>query len=170
MMQMRLLSQRHPRQRGVAAVEFAMLLVPMLILGFGIVEYGRAVYQYNTIVKSVRSAVRVLSQQSPDDSGYAARISQAKCLAVFGNESCSGKALASGLTVSNIKVCDRVGSSECGDLTQNDFKNVATGQGTINLVMVRVSGYQFAFLGLPFVSTVSSLNFGPVQAVMRQRG
>jgi Flp pilus assembly protein TadG len=158
------------RQRGVAAVEFALLLIPMLILGFGIVEYGRAVYQYNTVVKSVRSAVRVLSQHNPDDAGYAARITQAKCLAVYGNDSCSGKALAAGMTVSHIKVCDRNVSTACEDLTQADFKNVATGQGTINLVLVRVSGYQFSFIGLPFVSAGSSITFGSVEATMRQTG
>lgn len=50
-------------QRGVAAVEFGILLIPLVLLAFGITEYGRAMYQYNALGKSVRSAARYLSQE-----------------------------------------------------------------------------------------------------------
>jgi len=42
---------RHRAQRGVAAIEFALVLLPMLLLAFGVVEYGRAIYQYNTLAR-----------------------------------------------------------------------------------------------------------------------
>ena len=160
------------RQRGAAIVEFALLLVPMLILGFGVAEYGRAIYHYNTIVKSVRSAVRVLSQHNPSDTGYSARVTQAKCLAVYGNDTCSGSPLAPGLAVSNVNVCDRVAWGECSGAVQGDYSNVSTGLGTINLVEVRISGYQFTFIGLPLVNVPigNSVTFGAVEAVMRQTG
>lgn len=154
--------------RGVAAVEFALVLTPMVLLAFGAAEYGRAIYQYNTLVKSVRSAVRILSAVSPDDPGYSTRVSQAKCLAVFGNEGCNGNPLAPSLSVADVKVCDRNGWSECAGTTQASFKDVATGEGPIQLVMVRISGYDYSFIGLPLVTTTSTITFSDIQTVMRQ--
>lgn len=168
-----LMSHQQPhRQRGAAIVEFAILLVPMLMLGFGMAEYGRAIYHYNTTVKSVRSAVRVLAQHNPSDASYGTWVTQAKCLAVYGNYTCTGSPLAPGLAVSNVKVCDRVSWSECSDAAQSQYNNVPTGLGTINLVEVRISGYQFAFIGLPLINIPigNSVTFGPVEAVMRQTG
>lgn len=161
-----------PRQRGAAIVEFALLLVPMLIVAFGVAEYGRAVYHYNTIAKSVRSAVRILAQHNPSDAGYDSRITQAKCLAVYGNTECTGSSLAPGLAVSNVNVCDRVSWSGCNGAVQSDYENVSTGLGTINLVEVRISGYQFSFIGLPLISIPigNAMSFGAIQAVMRQTG
>lgn len=168
----RLMQHRPSRQHGAAIVEFALLLVPMLILCFGVAEYGRAIYHYNTVVKSVRSAVRVLSQHNPSDASYDARVTQAKCLAVYGNNECTGSPLAPGLDVSNVKVCDRVAWGACSGAVQSDYNNVSTGLGTINLVEVRISGYQFSFIGLPLVSIPvgSSMTFGDIEAVMRQTG
>ena len=166
--------QRRPptTQHGAAIVEFALLLVPMLILSFGVAEYGRAIYHYNTIAKSVRSAVRVLSQHNRSDASYDARITQAKCLAVYGNAECTGTSLAPGLAISNVKVCDRVAWGACNGAVQSDYNNVSTGMGTINLVEVRISDYQFSFIGLPLVSIPigNSMTFGAIQAVMRQTG
>ena len=129
----RLMQHRPSRQHGAAIVEFALLLVPMLILCFGVAEYGRAIYHYNTVVKSVRSAVRVLSQHNPSDASYDARVTQAKCLAVYGNNECTGSPLAPGLDVSNVKVCDRVAWGACSGAVQSDYNNVSTGLGTIIL-------------------------------------
>lgn len=154
--------------RGVAAVEFALVLTPLLLIAFGAAEYGRAIYQYNTLVKSVRSAVRILSAVSPDDPGYANRVAQAKCLAVYGNESCQGNALAPSLSVADVKVCDRNNWSDCTGSTQATYKDVATGQGPIQLVEVRISGYDYAFLGLPMVTPSSTVTFSDIDAVMRQ--
>lgn len=166
----RLLPRRLQRRamKGVAAVEFALVLVPLLLIAFGSVEYGRAVYQYNTLVKAVRGAVRILSAVSPDDPGYATRVTQAKCLAVYGNEGCTGSPLAPSLGVADIKVCDRNSWGECTGTTQADFKDVPTGEGPIQLVMVRISGYEFAFLGLPLVIPSATVTFSDIQAVMRQ--
>lgn len=168
-----LMQRKHPpRQRGAAIVEFALLLVPLLVVGFGVAEYGRAIYHYNTTVKSVRSAVRVLAQHNPGDASYGTQVTQAKCLAVFGNDTCTGSPLAPGLTVSNVKVCDRVSWSECSGAAKSNYNNVPTGMGTINLVEVRISDYQFSFIGLPLINIPigNSVTFGPVAAVMRQTG
>jgi hypothetical protein len=66
--------------RGVAAVEFAILLIPLLLMLCGVAEFGRAIYQYDALTKATRGATRYLSQFSPDDAGYPA--AQAKCMAV----------------------------------------------------------------------------------------
>ena len=157
-----------PRQRGVAAVEFAIVLVPLLVIAFGAAEYGRAIYQYNTLVKSVRSAVRLLSVTSPQSSEYEDAIEEAQCMAVYGNASCKGSPLAPGLTTTHVKVCDKVTWSDCGATQATYGSVVLTGGGTMDLVAVRISGYTFQFIGLPFVTTSASLNFGPIEAVMRQ--
>ena len=54
-------------QRGVAAVEFALLLTPLVLMVFGTTELGRAIYTYNTLDKTVRDAARHLSQHGPGD-------------------------------------------------------------------------------------------------------
>ena len=157
-------------QRGTAAVEFAILLVPMLLLSFGVVEYGRAIYHYNTLVKSARSAVRMMSAYSPDNSDYGKHAEAARCIAVHGTANCSGPPLAPNLTVSQVKICDRKSWSDCNGASQSTYRNVPTGAGAINLVEVRISGYALPFIGLPLVITSPTVTLGPIEAVMRQAG
>ena len=68
-------------QQGVAALEFAFLLVPLLASAFGITEFGRALYYYDTLAKAVRDATRLMSTQTPTDAGYAALRTRATCTA-----------------------------------------------------------------------------------------
>ena len=93
------------RQRGVASVEFALLLVPLLVIAFGALEYGRLVYHYDTLVKSVRSAARMIAQHNPDDQAvYATSVAEARCLAAYGVSSCTENQtpLVPDLSLSNI--------------------------------------------------------------------
>lgn len=161
---------RRRAQQGVAAVEFALMLIPMLLLAFGVVEYGRALYQYNTLVKTVRDGVRLLSQANPADESYPGKMAAAECLVVYGKTACTGDdiPLVPGLTTGHVRICDRIHYADCPAAVQSDYLNVATGMGLINLVEVRVSGYTFNFLGLPFVLDVDSVIFGDIRAVMRQ--
>lgn len=145
----------NPKQRGAAAVEFALLLMPMLLLLFGVTEFGRAMYQYDAIAKSVRGAVRHLSQHSAGD---ATSINAAKCIAVFGNAECASPALLPGLTTSMIAVCD---ASNCA----GSHANQSTGSGVVNLVTVTISGYQFSSL-VP--ALMPSITFGDISSTMRQ--
>ena len=161
------------RQRGVASIEFALLLVPLLIIAFGALEYGRLIYHYDTLVKSVRSAARMIAQHNPDDqTAYATALGEARCLAAYGVSACTKNQtpLVPGLRLSNIKICDRTSVTECDGMSLSEVKNVATGAdtGTVNLVVVRISDYEFSFLGLPFTGAGSSLAFQPVQSAMRQ--
>lgn len=133
-------------QRGVAIIEFA-LIVPLLILLSAIaIEYGRAVYQYNTLTKSVRDAARYLSMQSPGSGG-----AQAKNLIVYGSLSNTGTPLAVGLDVSQVP----------------DPQWTLHGAGpVINTVTIRIAGcstsaapcYSFT----PMFASVFGVNFGTV--------
>jgi len=157
-------------ERGSAAVEFAIFLLPLLLLAFGVVEYGRAIYNYNTLVKSVRASARLLSSQSPYNDGYTALQEEARCLAVHGNVDCLGPALVPNLSISQIKICDRKTWSDCKGTNQDSYRSVATGEGAIHLVAVRIQGYAFPFIGLPLVTNGPTISFGPIEAVMRQAG
>lgn len=48
-------------QRGIAAVEFALTVFLLLLIGAGLAEFGRAFWYYESIVKGTRDAARHLS-------------------------------------------------------------------------------------------------------------
>jgi Flp pilus assembly protein TadG len=86
------------RQTGVALIEFALVLPFLLLLAFITTEYGRALYQYNTLAKSVRDAVRFLSIQSPET-----MTTQAQNLVVYGSVTNTGTPLVFGLSLAQVK-------------------------------------------------------------------
>jgi Flp pilus assembly protein TadG len=124
---------------GSAAVEFAILAIPLMVLFTGITEYGRALYYYNAVVKAARDGVRLLSTQTPADPGYAALVTSATCTVVHGNAACDGDPLLPGLTTAMVSVCD---PQSC----PGTHAAVATGTGVANLVTLTVGaqgGYAF---------------------------
>lgn len=154
-------------QQGVAAVELAFIMVPLLILCFGITEVGRALYYYNGLVKATRGAVRYLAVQSlasPPQGETADSIRlKARSLAVCGAQACSPTAqpLVPGLVLAQVSVCDPVGCPAT-------HANVQTGQGSVGLVSVSIGGanaaaYSFSSL-VPWV--IPDFTFSPVSATM----
>ena len=141
---------RAQRERGVALVEFALLLPFMLILTFSVTEIGRAYYQYNTIAKSVREAARYLSVRAANTD-----VDKARNIVVYGNSSGSGNPLALGLSLSNVPV-------------QNISWSSIGSYPTMNAVTVKVSGYQFvSVVSSVFGLSLGTINFGDIQATMR---
>lgn len=142
---------------GVAAVEFAFLVIPLVILAFGISEVGRAIYSYNTLVKSVRDAARYLTSKEP---GLASHHTVAKCMVVHGSADCSTStpALAPGLTTSMVEVCDSV--LTCDGVTNT----LLTGTGTIRTVTVRISDYPYNSV-VEFV--MPDITFNNISTTMR---
>ncbi len=67
-------------QRGVAAVEFALVAALLFILLFGILEFGRMFYVFNTVQEVTRRAAREAVVRWVDNSST----SPAKTLALFG--------------------------------------------------------------------------------------
>ncbi|WP_321861385.1 TadE/TadG family type IV pilus assembly protein [Burkholderia cenocepacia] len=171
-------SIRRSRTRGAVAVEFALVLMPMIMLATGVAEFGRAIYQYETLTKATRDAARYLSVWLPSDSAYP--VSQAQCLVVYGSTTCgsSGTELVPGLTTSMVTICDAQHTTGCGDASDpSQFSNLptydsnnnaasGTATGAINVVEVKISGYQYqpipAYPGLP------TITFGNIVTVMRQ--
>lgn len=141
---------RKSGQTGALAVELGLLMLPLVMLLFGITEFGRALYQYNTIAKGVRDGVRHLSQYAPGDP---TRIDQAKCLAVFGTLDCDGTALVAGLTKRMVTVRDR--STDAGA-----YQLQETGRGALNLVEVSVDGFVFDSLAPLFVPHIAFASIG----------
>lgn len=152
--------QSYSKQRGVAAVEMAILLMPLIFIVFGITEFGRAFYQYNTVVKATRDAARYLSVQQPGTKNNVA-----ECLLIYGKAqiTClkSDKTLvplAPYLADATITICDW---QSCPD-------HLAQGAApVVNLVSVTVSNYRFVSL-VPFVTAdMSIITFDPIRTVMK---
>lgn len=173
------------QQRGVAAVEMALILLPLLVVCFGITELGRALYLYNGLVKSSRGAARYLAQYnlaSPPQGETANSLrDKALSLAYCGALNCSTGAepLVPGLTLgagTQISICDPL-------ICPTTHKDVATGEGALNLVSVTLgvpanigSGtpYTYQSGGAPqaFVFTslvpwvIPDMAFGPVTTTL----
>lgn len=65
------------RQQGVAAVEFAIVVFILLLIGAGIVEFGRAFWYYDAMSKGTRDAARYLSTVPTASLGGAVTTAQA---------------------------------------------------------------------------------------------
>lgn len=146
-------------QRGVVAVEAALMTLPMVLMVLVAIDFARVVYNYNIIVKATRDAVRILSAFDPTVPGeYPTALARTRV--VYGQDAASGAKLLDGLNNGIVQICDRVDSSGC----TGTFANVATGAGSINLVRVEVDGYQFQ----PLFGTglVPSVTFGPIGTTM----
>lgn len=55
------LAKNRCKARGVAAVEFALLLILLLMIVAGIIEFGRTFWYYDALTKATRDGVRFLS-------------------------------------------------------------------------------------------------------------
>lgn len=155
---------RHEKQKGVAAVEFGILLIPLVMLAFGTTEFGRAIYQFNALAKATRDATRFMSRHDSTSADYPR--ADAKCLVVYGKACAGGSSapLVPGLLTSMVEICDKTNSAACPG---ESFAAVDTGSGVINLVKVKVSGYEFTSL-VPFVTGFTKLKFGDIGTTMRQ--
>lgn len=137
------------RQRGVALVEFALVLPFLLVMIVITTELGRAIYYYGEFAKSVREAARYLSVRAPSDDAIAA----ARYIVVYGKPSLGTSASVRGLSLSNVP--DPVWS------TTGSYP-------AINTVTVSIENYQFVpMLGNVFGTRFSILTFSPIRATMR---
>jgi Flp pilus assembly protein TadG len=66
------------RQGGVVAVEFALVMFVLLLIGAGIVEFGRAFWYYDAMAKGTRDAARYLSTVPTATLGSVAAHAQAR--------------------------------------------------------------------------------------------
>jgi Flp pilus assembly protein TadG len=137
------------RQHGGALIELALSLPLLLIMTLITTEFGRAMYQYNTITKSVRDAVRYLSVQTPGT-----HITEAQNLVVYGTITPGTTPLALGLSV-------------VAHVPAPTWQTEGT-TPVINTVTVRVTNYTFQSM-LPSVFGINfgNIPFGTISATMR---
>lgn len=142
------------RQKGIAAVELGLIIVPMLVLCLGIVEVGRALHYYNGLVKATRGAARYLTGKDLN-TNYAADEARAKKIAVCGTSTCDDTvpSLVPGLTRDNVSV------------VIDPYRNIETGRGAVSLVAVAISGVTFEPM-LPFTFEPVSFPFSEVKTTM----
>ena len=60
---------RRARSRGQALVEFAFVFPVIVLLAFGFIDVGRAVFAYNTLAAAAREAARVAVVNQLDPAG-----------------------------------------------------------------------------------------------------
>ena len=142
-------------ERGAALIELALITPFLLLLTFITTEFGRAMYEYNTVVKATRDAVRYLSVQTPGT-----HITEARNLMVYGNTAGTGAPLASGLSLSNVPA-----DSCC------TWQSVGASP-LINTVSVRISSYTFhsmfpSVMGIVFADANGNIVFSDITATMR---
>lgn len=116
---------------GQALVEMAFASLTFFFLFFGILEFSRALYTYNTIVQSTRAAARwaVVNVAGNSDTGD---ITRTKNFVVYGNpDTSTGSTILSGLTTALVEV------------SVVPIESDSTGAAISQKISVRVSGFQF---------------------------
>src|SRR3990167_9542563 len=129
---------RRARQAGAVAIELALVSILLATMMFGALDLGRAMYAYNEIVQSTRSAARYLATSTTIGS---TEITRARNLVVYGKFSSSGPALSNELTSSNthIQFCSTTYCDITGKTTADMNNQAVSGATSVNLVMVQVS-------------------------------
>lgn len=57
------------RQSGATVVEFALVVIVLILLMFGLIEFGRAIFQWNSAAEATRHGARVAAIVAPDAGG-----------------------------------------------------------------------------------------------------
>lgn len=130
------------RQGGQSILEFAMVLPLMLLIVFGIIEFGRAYYQYNTLTKAIRDGARYMSKHIYSTTYE----TSTKNLVVYGNTFGTGTPILPGLTTAKIVL--------------TPVPSGATLGSPPDWLTVSVNAYQFSSLFPAFIP-MSSVTFSP---------
>ena len=128
------------RQRGQALVELGIVIVLIVTLAMGIIEFGRAFMIINMITNAAREGARVASvmQASARDAN--------NCITA-----------ASKTTISNMVIAQVANVSSTSGITVNTTQ---TCTGTIPIVTVAVSGTVNYLFGLPGLGSGINFNRG----------
>lgn len=122
-------------QRGITTVEFAIVGAVLLVVMFGVLEFGRALFVANALVESTRRGARTAAI-CPVGSARPAQV------AIIANAE-GNSLIAPDLTTANVVV---------SYLDQNGavLANPAATFTSIQYVQVRIVGYQLQMM-IPFV-------------------
>ena len=105
-----------PRNKGIAIVEFVIVLPLCLMLMLATAEFGRAFMQYNTLTQSLRDGARYVASGAIDGGTgnviiNATLRTQAQNLVVYGNTAGTGTATLPGLTAGSVTMADAGGGN-----------------------------------------------------------
>ena len=119
-------------EKGQALLEFAAVTLVFFTLAFGIIEFGRALWTWNTIVQATRAGARYAAVALPTGND-----SEIKKVVVYNdpNATAGTTPVVPGLTEANVTV----------QYLNNDG-SVAANKAVADLIQVSVTGYQFNFL------------------------
>ncbi len=121
--------------KGQSLVEMALVCMIFFFLLFGILEFARALYYYNTIVQNTRAAARWAVVNVLDNSD-SADITSTKNIVLYGGPTGSGATVLPGMTAAMVNVS--VANLEVD--TSSPPKPIS------QKISVSVSGYPFQFL------------------------
>jgi Flp pilus assembly protein TadG len=102
-----ILQTSRERQRGLAAMEFAIALPLLILLALAVTELGRGLYQYNTLTKAVRQGVRHLSDVAIGTVGHidiSGHIADTQNLVVYGDVDGGTTPVLPGFSTANVTV------------------------------------------------------------------
>jgi Flp pilus assembly protein TadG len=124
------------RQSGLATVEFALVGALFFVVLFAVVEFGRALFVWNTLTEATRRGARLAAVCPLNDPAIVN-------VAVFNapNASSGESAVLNGLSTGNV-------TTEYLDASGN----VTATAGNIRYVRVRIDNYQHTLL-IPFLNT-----------------
>ena len=105
----RIPSRMNKQQRGVAIIEFAIVLPILLMLVMGTAEFGRAFLQYNALTKTLRDGGRYVAAKAVKGSTGVVQINanvrtETSNLVTYGNVAGTGTPLLPGLVPGNVTV------------------------------------------------------------------
>ncbi|WP_340123222.1 TadE/TadG family type IV pilus assembly protein [Methylobacter svalbardensis] len=164
-------------QRGAAMVEFVLIALLFFIILFGIIEFARAFFTYNTLVEATRRGARVAAVCPVSSAG----ITQVKQVTIFDTPGGSSTPLL-GLTEDNIRVkYFNSGMTDPADLAASDSSPITSifgveGAKYNNIAFVRVEilptfthtliipTFMSTFPVPPIVTTLPSESLGRVSS------
>ena len=138
-------------QRGLAAVEFAIVLPVMLFLMLATAEFGRVFYHYNTLTKAVQAGARYASRPLLKTSELtnidAAFVQRIQNFVVYGNEDGVGKAVLDDLTATSVNVA----------VSSSVIDKTITIEATYNYSFVVLSDFSLLGYSLPTLTLRASV-------------
>ena len=150
-------------QKGVAAVEMGLMTMFLVITAGIATEFGRAIFQYDTLSKSARSAARYLATRAPSaivavQNQY---ILETKNIALCGvAASCSGQpSVVPNLTAAHIQASTADTNAALNSISTGGF-------GTFDIVTVTISPAGSSYRFTTFMPVILSFNFGPISVTM----
>ena len=122
--------RRRNSQKGQTLVEFALAAMLFLTLLFGIIEFGRALWTWNTIAQATRAGARFAITSDPTND------TAIKNWVVYHNAAGTGGPVLNGLTTTNVQVVFRKNTGT--DMSANRYNS--------DMVQVGITGYTFDFI------------------------